>query len=160
MRTAKVKASLRISVVSPGHRLFANVSSRRRGQFSQRTRRAALIRGRACVLKDWFDGKSEEHFLAMRFYLFTYLLHFVLFFSDLCALFLVACLTLSDAVDVKVIKTKSVGKKGDKFLLKGSCIFRIKENIPQAQFTIDFDKSTTKFKVSTIWEYLVPVKQI
>ena len=62
MRTAKVPASLRIRAVSPEPMLFAYVSAKPRGKFSQRTRYIALLRARACALKGWFDGTSESLF--------------------------------------------------------------------------------------------------
>ena len=42
--------------------LFAHISSKPRGNFSQRASHVALLRGHACTLKDKFKGKSEELF--------------------------------------------------------------------------------------------------
>ena len=44
MQTAKVQASLLIGTVSPKSMLFAHVSGRSRGNFSQRTRHEVLLR--------------------------------------------------------------------------------------------------------------------
>ena len=52
---------MRIRAVSPERALFTHVSGRPRENFSQRTRHATLLKGRLYTLKDWFDGKSEEH---------------------------------------------------------------------------------------------------
>ena len=62
MRTAKVQASRRIRAVSPEPILFAHVSGRPSENLSQRTGHVALLRHRACALKDWFEEKSEELF--------------------------------------------------------------------------------------------------
>ena len=45
-------------------RTFAvrSLSGRPRENFSQRTRYVVLLWGRACALKEWFDGKSKEPF--------------------------------------------------------------------------------------------------
>ena len=62
MWTAKVQASLCIRAVSPEPMLFAQISGRPRGKFSQRTRHEAILRDLACTLKDWFEWNSQEHF--------------------------------------------------------------------------------------------------
>ena len=62
MRTARAQASLRIGVVSPEPMPFIYVSDKPTVNFSQRTRHVALLWGRACTLKDWFDGKPEVPF--------------------------------------------------------------------------------------------------
>ena len=55
MRTAKVRASLRIRAVSPETMLFTNVSGRISGEPAKWTRDMASPRGWGCALKGWFD---------------------------------------------------------------------------------------------------------
>ena len=55
MRTAKYQ-------VHQNLRSFAPVNSRPSENLSQRTRHVVSLRDRACALKDWSDGKSEEYF--------------------------------------------------------------------------------------------------
>ena len=50
MRTSEVQASARICAVSPEPNLFAQVSGRLRGNFSQRTRHVVLLRGRIFLI--------------------------------------------------------------------------------------------------------------
>ena len=47
---------------SSSEMLLAHVSGMPRGNFSQRTRHVASLVVKACALKDWFHGKSEELF--------------------------------------------------------------------------------------------------
>ena len=55
MRTAKVQVSLRIRAVR-------SCKQQGKGNLNQKIRNQASLRGRACALKCWFDGRSEEHF--------------------------------------------------------------------------------------------------
>ena len=48
--------------VLPEPMLFPQVSSRLMRSFSQRIRNVALLSGRACILIDWFCGKSGAFF--------------------------------------------------------------------------------------------------
>ena len=60
MLKAKIRASLRIRAVSQEPMQFAHVSSKPRENFFHRTRHVDLLKGRACALKDCFDGMFEE----------------------------------------------------------------------------------------------------
>ena len=53
---------------------------------------------------------------------------------------------------MKVLSTKPVGNNGDTFKLKGRCILKMTADRVEAQdgqLTIQFDKDTMKFKVTT-----------
>ena len=56
---------------------------------------------------------------------------------------------MSDAVDIKVLSTKAVGKSGDKYQVKASCTYRVADRVEKkgAQMTVQFNKDTMKFKV-------------
>ena len=60
MRAAKVKASLRISAVSPEPPLLAHTSSEKRGTFRRKARSLAPLNGWACAVKICHDGMLED----------------------------------------------------------------------------------------------------
>ena len=62
MRTIQVQASLRMRTVSPEPVPFTHAGGRLRGNFRQRTSNMALLRNRACALKDCFDGVRRAFF--------------------------------------------------------------------------------------------------
>ena len=68
-------------------------------------------------------------------------------FRDIWVLLFLTCVTLSDAVKVKVLKTKAVGDSGTTFRLKGRCAIKVSEAIPSATLNIQFDKDTFEFEV-------------
>ena len=68
-------------------------------------------------------------------------------FRGIWVLLFLACVTLSDAVKVKVLKTKAVGDSGTTFRLKGRCAIKVSEAIPSATLNIQFDKDTFEFEV-------------
>ena len=73
---------------------------------------------------------------------------------DIWVLLFLACVTLCDAVKVKVLKTKAVGDSGTTFLLKGRCAIKVSEAIPSAQLNIQFDKDTFEFEVRSTCTYI------
>ena len=60
MRSAKVKASLRIRAGSPEPPLFAHTSIESRGAFRQKARFLAPLNGWACAVKICHDGMLED----------------------------------------------------------------------------------------------------
>ena len=68
----------------------------------------------------------------------------------MCGIVLAWLCSMSDAVNVKVLSTKAVGKSGDTFQLKGKCTLKMPTDMLEprgGQLTIQFDKETMKFKV-------------
>ena len=97
MRKAKVQASLRIRAVSPEPLLFAHVSGRPRGHFSQRTRHVSWLRQSSRKVQDCLTK------LAFSFFFFSFFFFFFFF-----SFFPAKTFSLSDKCPVNLSKENNI----------------------------------------------------